>query len=72
MAEAVDAHQDQGGPERVRERFDAVAQGGGELALVEQRRFEAMKGKFRHSWTSLHNDDNWKMVASRVGVGSVA
>jgi len=38
----------------------------------EQRRFEAMKGKFRHSWTSLHSDENWKMVSARIGVGAVA
>ena len=38
----------------------------------EQRRFEAMKGKFRQDWQSLHNDDNWKMVAARVGVSATA
>lgn len=38
----------------------------------EQRRFEAMKGKFRQNWQSLHNDDNWKMVAARVGVNAIA
>jgi hypothetical protein len=42
------------------------------VEFPEQRRFEAMKGKFRHSWTSLHSDENWKMVSARIGVGAVA
>ncbi|HEX4869881.1 MAG TPA: beta-N-acetylhexosaminidase [Moraxellaceae bacterium] len=32
----------------------------------EQRRFEALRGKFRHSWASLHADANWAHARDQV------
>jgi beta-N-acetylhexosaminidase len=33
----------------------------------EQRRFEALRGRFRYSWDSLHADASWAMVRDSVG-----
>lgn len=33
----------------------------------EQRRFDALRGKFRHNWQSLHADANWALAQATVG-----
>ncbi|MCC2639461.1 MAG: glycosyl hydrolase [Moraxellaceae bacterium] len=33
----------------------------------EQRRFEALRGRFRHNWDSLHADASWTLAKDTVG-----
>lgn len=49
------------------------------LAALEKRgefpppsRFDVLRGKFKQSWDTLHNDANWKLVAQKIGVGTTA
>lgn len=33
----------------------------------EQRRFEALRGRFRHGWESLHADASWSLARETIG-----
>jgi beta-N-acetylhexosaminidase len=37
-----------------------------------QSRFDALHGKFKQNWDTLHNDANWKLVAEKIGASSAA